>query len=172
MNKHFTIPDFLSHLPVDERGYPVPYFAAIVNGKPDFRMLDMEKQKICVEYNKCAICGKKLQKGVYYFISGPLGAKNQVSSDPPMHRECAGFSLAACPHLHFEKAERRDRNLPKETQHSGSQLLGKPEAVFMILADKFKTMKDPASKHNVLIKYHAVKIAGYVYQDGILTAVT
>lgn len=175
--KHFEkgfIPPFMAHLARDERGYPIPYFVAIVNGKPDFRLLDAAKQKICAEHRKCAICGEKLIKGVYYFISGPLGAKNQVSTDPPMHRECAEFSMQVCPHLHFEKATRRDNNLPAEKGRvigGFAMIMDKPDCMFVITADKYKTVPNPADKSALLFKYHAVKIRGYVYQKGILTAV-
>ena len=30
----------LTRLPIDERGFPVPYFVAIVDGKPDHRIID------------------------------------------------------------------------------------------------------------------------------------
>lgn len=170
---HFEIPDFLSHLPVDERGYPIPYFAPVVNGKPDFRLLDKEKFDICTQYNKCAVCGRKLLKKLYYFIAGPQGAKNKISTDPPMHKECSGFSLAACPHLHFEKAERRQINLPNGTVvDNPTQVLEKPSTMFLICADSFKVINNKALPGSKLIKYNPVKIAGYVYMKGILTPVS
>ncbi len=170
MPAHFEIPPFLSHLKVDSRGYPIPFFVSWIKGKPEFRLLDVHKQEICIREHKCGICGKKLVKNVAYFISGPLGAKNQVSTDPPMHKECAEFSLQACPHMHFERADRRDANLPAGVEGNATQLLTKPDCIFCIYADKYKAIKNPAAD-GLLIKYHAVRISGYVYQNGVLTGV-
>ena len=36
-------PDHIMRLPVDGRGYPVPYFASYFDGKPDFRVIDRDK---------------------------------------------------------------------------------------------------------------------------------
>jgi len=171
MPAHFEIPGFLSHLPVDERGYPIPYFVAIVKGEPDFRLLDAAKQKICVDYNKCAVCGKRLVKGLYYFVSGPIGVNNRISTDPPMHRECAEFSIEACPHLHFEKSRRRDKDIIQHADPHGAQLLDKPEVFIIAQADNYRfSKKNPGGIP--LIEYKLKKIfAAYTYQDGTLKKV-
>src|SRR5690348_95410 len=106
MRQGVPIPERCKKLKVDHRGYPIPYFVSYVDGKPDFRLLDSEKQEICVKYHKCAICGEKLTEGAYFFIGGIMTATNEVSTDPPMHRECAEWSLQICPHLYYEKADR------------------------------------------------------------------
>lgn len=36
-------PPKMQHLPVDERGFPAPYFVAWIDGKPDHRVVDPEK---------------------------------------------------------------------------------------------------------------------------------
>lgn len=95
------IPSFLSHLPIDDKGYPIPYFVAIEDSKPNYKILDEKKQKICIEHNKCTICGNQLLKKTFFFISGPMGVANRITTEPPMHRECAEYSLATCPHMHF-----------------------------------------------------------------------
>lgn len=105
------IPAFLSHLKVNNNGYPIPYFVAYKDGKPDFRLLDPQKQVFCATHKKCAICGKKLFDKSYYFISGPEGYKNKVSTDPAMHRQCAEYSINSCPHLHLQKAHRRENGI-------------------------------------------------------------
>lgn len=104
---HFEIPRFLSHLPVDDRGYPIAFFVPVIDGKPDFKTMDPAKQLIAVKKKLCGICGKPLEGKHSYVISGPVGLQNRAVSDPPMHRECAEFSMQACPHIYFEKAQRK-----------------------------------------------------------------
>lgn len=48
-----TLPARMRDLPIDDRGYPVPWFVAWVDGKPEFRAMDQEKfiralrEKLC-----------------------------------------------------------------------------------------------------------------------------
>ena len=37
------MPSRIAALPVDERGYPVPWFVAWIDGKPEFRCADPAK---------------------------------------------------------------------------------------------------------------------------------
>lgn len=129
-----AIPKFLAHLPVSEKGYPVPFFAPFVGGKPDFRLMDGRKWKACAERGLCSICGKKLNVAKY-FITGPLGLKNGVQSDPPMHRHCALYSIQYCPHLASERASRRD--IPG-IEANAFQVEARPEMVFLIKTRKAK----------------------------------
>jgi len=126
------IPKLMEHLPIDDRGYPVPYFVPMVNGKPDFRFQDSRKKKICREWLKCSVCGNRLFAKSFWFITGPMGFHNATVSDEPMYEQCARYSLAVCPHLVFHKAERRTDDMP----HAPSQLTEKPEHIFLIKADK------------------------------------
>jgi hypothetical protein len=83
------IPEFLSHLKVDPRGYPVPFFVKILDGVPQWQYQSDQKRYMAVERHLCHICGKKLHKDYFYFISGPHGLKNKTCSDAAMHRDCA-----------------------------------------------------------------------------------
>jgi len=161
-----TIPDFLKHLPISEKGYPLPYFVARVNGKPDFRLLDERKQLLCVAHKTCGICGKKLFKGAYYFISGPKGYENKVSTDPAMHRQCAEYSLKTCPHLFYEKAERRQKGL-ENLPPSADMDMNKPDIHLLIKADKFEKFRNPHNDH-WLIKYRPLSYEIYGYENGTI----
>lgn len=166
------IPDFLKHLKVDQRGYPIPFFVAYVNGKPDFRMLDPAKYKYCLEQNLCSICGKKHVPKNYFFITGPIGLANGVHSDCPMHRGCAEYSLQICPHLYFEKAKRNDRGelvkIAAETTGAAG-IKEKPSELFLIRADKYKTIPGP---HNgILIKFRPISNEKFIYNNGTLNKI-
>lgn len=133
MNLAIDIPKRMQHLSIDERGYPIPYFTPIVEGKPDFRYQDRKKRDACANHRLCSICGKKLVKRINWFISGPIGLMNGVHSDAPMHEECARFAIVICPHLAFFKAERRS-----EGGSDPHQLRGKPDHLFLVMAEQVK----------------------------------
>jgi len=55
-----ALPTRMVHLPVDERGYPVPRFVEWIDGKPDFRVMNSQHYAACVNRNVCRICGEPL----------------------------------------------------------------------------------------------------------------
>ncbi|MBB2981789.1 hypothetical protein [Paraburkholderia tropica] len=90
------LPQRMRALPVDSRGYPVPYFAQRDGCEPDYRRCDSEKLAACVYYKRCCICGEQL--GQYKaFVIDALSAVTRTSSMPPAHIECAKFAAKACP---------------------------------------------------------------------------
>ncbi|MFD1557053.1 hypothetical protein ACFSHT_15740 [Paraburkholderia silviterrae] len=119
------LPQRMRALPVDSRGYPVPYFVDWIDGKPDFRVMDSRKLAACVYYKRCWICGEPL--GQYKaFVIGPMCAVNRVSAEPPSHTDCAKFAAQACPFLALPKAARRESNMPVDLQVSGIMLKRNP----------------------------------------------
>lgn len=112
----------IAKLPVDERGYPVPFFVQWVDekneptepgvGRPEFRMMDPKKWKQCVVGKLCWVCGEPL--GVYQaFPIGPMCTVNRVSSEPPSHLDCAQWSMKGCPFLSRPNMVRREDELTK-----------------------------------------------------------
>lgn len=98
-------------LPRDERGYPIPWFVAYPDGKPDFRVADGRKLAQAVKHRLCWICGRPLHDRIA-FVVGPMCAVNRVSAEPPQHADCARFSARVCPFLIHPKAKRREVNVP------------------------------------------------------------
>lgn len=85
-------------LPVDKRGFPVPWFVAWENGEPLFPVVDASKIVAAHKYDKCWVCGGKL--GRYRAsVIGPMCAINRTISEPQSHVECARFSARNCPFL-------------------------------------------------------------------------
>lgn len=106
------IPENILALPRDDRGYPVPFFVAWPNGKPDFRCTSAEAISAALGQQLCWVCGKKRYKKAC-FVIGPMCAVNRVSSEPPSHEACAHWAARACPFLARPKAIRREAGLDK-----------------------------------------------------------
>jgi len=118
-------PERIKRLPVDpERGYPVPWFVTWLDpdgrqvkdgdGKPEFRAADGRKYARAVRENLCWVCGERLGRH-RYFVIGPMCLVNRVSAEPPNHKDCAEFSVRACPFLTRPAMERRDTPLADGT---------------------------------------------------------
>lgn len=105
------LPDRIACLPVDERGYPVPWFVQWVDGKPDFRIVDGDKFTAAIRFERCWICGGGLGK-FRAFLVGPMCTVNRISAEPPSHRDCAEFAVEACPFLANPEMRRREKGLP------------------------------------------------------------
>lgn len=105
-------PARIARLPVDHRGYPVPFFVAWVEGQPDHRIVDPRKVEACYQGSLCWICGQRL--GSYLtFTIGPMCAVNRVSSELPSHLDCAEYAAKACPFLTRPGMRRREAGRPE-----------------------------------------------------------
>lgn len=105
------LPDRMRALPLDPRGFPIPWFVQYVAGEPEFRAFDGRKMLKAVNDRRCWVCGGYL--GVRMaFALGPMCAVNRVVSEPPSHRECAIFSATACPFLTQPRMRRNEKDLP------------------------------------------------------------
>lgn len=110
--KQVSLPQRMKKLPVDERGYPVPWFVAWVDGKPEFRAMDGRKLYRAVHERRCWVCGGKNDRDVT-FVIGLMCVVNWISAEPPSHLECAQYSAQACPFLTRPHMVRRDSSLPE-----------------------------------------------------------
>jgi hypothetical protein len=97
----------IAKLPVDERGYPIPFFVAYIDGKPDFRIADAAKFASAVKFRLCWVCGQPL--GVHIsFVIGPMCAVTRTTAEPATHLDCALWSLRGCPFMMRPKMVRRE----------------------------------------------------------------
>ena len=157
------LPSRLEKLEKDERGYIIPYFVPRdTSGKPDFKFMDGRKQVICAVNKICMICGQKLEPENFWYILGPLARKQRTSSDPAMHEECARYSLQACPHMHYKKAQRTtDPTIDADiiSRH-------KPDVMYLVQAKKYYLVQN---KHYLLSEYRdVVHEEQYVYEKNLL----
>jgi hypothetical protein len=97
----------MSDLRIDDRGYPVPWFVAWVDGKPEFRAMDPQKFIDAIRKKLCWVCGERLGVNMC-FIAGPMCGINRTSSEPPSHLDCARWSARNCPFLSNPRMVRRE----------------------------------------------------------------
>ena len=109
------LPKRIAALPIDERGYPIPFFVSYIDGKPEFRLADGEKFAACVRQRLCWVCGQPLGH-FKTFVLGPMCTVSRTSADPPSHTDCAVWSVQACPFLVRPNMVRREDELIRENR--------------------------------------------------------
>lgn len=132
-----ALPERVARLPIDHRGYPIPWFVAEIDGKRDFRVADGNKRVRAVRERLCWICGERLGAHLAFAI-GPMSAVNRNTSEPPSHRDCAEFAAKACPFLILPAAQYRDAHLPSGITAPMHMLPGNPGAVCIWITKTFK----------------------------------
>lgn len=139
-------PRLMQDLPIDKRGYPIPYFVDWFDGEPEFRAMDQKKFVAAVNKRLCWTCGKPLF-GEEVFVIGPMCAVNRISSEPPSHRECAVYAATACPFLSKPHMVRREGNYPatagSKNQPPGIMLARNPGVTLLWYTKRHKILQVP-----------------------------
>lgn len=136
------MPSRIAKLPRDHRGYPVPYFVAWVDGKPDHRIADQAKMARAMRFGLCNVCGETLGR-FKCFVIGPMCAVNRLSAEPPVHLECGEWSARACPFLSIPAKKRRDNSLPDEVvEPAGNMIRRNPGAVLLWVTRRYQIIRD------------------------------
>jgi hypothetical protein len=138
---NIPIPKRLEKLPFSKKwNLPVPWFVAWIDGEPEFRVAEGDAWVRAVRDSLCWICGEKL--GIHRaFLIGPMCSINRVSADPPMHRECAEYSVKVCPFLTTPKMVRREKDRPPEEMLSdipGLYIARNPGVTLLWVAREYK----------------------------------
>lgn len=102
-----TLPARMQSLPLDERGYPVPWFVPYIDGKPEFRGMEAEKFIAAIRRKLCWVCGERLGVNMA-FVAGPMCGINRTAPEPPSHVDCARWSARNCPFLSNPRMVRRE----------------------------------------------------------------
>ena len=130
------IPDRMKSLPKDNRGFPVPWFVAWVDGKPDFRCVAEGKIEQSLKRGLCWICGQPL--GRYKtFVTGPLCAVYGTAAEPPAHRDCGRFSAVTCPFLIRPRMRRNPKDLASDAPHPAGQMIERNPGIVLLWTTKF-----------------------------------
>lgn len=118
-----AMPPRIAKLPVDARGYPVPWFVAWVDGPdgpetvPEFRAMDRRKFRRAVKERRCWVCGDPLGRWLTFPI-GPMCTITRSISEPPSHLECAQWSVRNCPFLANPAMVRNEKDIPADAQEA------------------------------------------------------
>lgn len=138
-----ALPPSMAHMPIDARGFPVPFFVALVNGQPDHRVMDGSKLPAAIKRGLCWICGKPL-RGEFTFTIGPMCCITRTISEPASHTVCARYAATTCPFLSRPHAKRREIGLPEDAIDSaGVGLKRNPGATCLWMTDDWKVDRLP-----------------------------
>ncbi len=137
------IPDRMKRRPISDKGFPVPWFVANVNGLPDFRVADPDKLVMAVKRKLCWLCGEPI--GVHMvFVLGPMCSVNRTSAEPPCHLECADYAVRACPFLTKPGMRRNEKDLPEESQEPGGTMIKRnPGVTGLWITKSYKVFRAP-----------------------------
>jgi hypothetical protein len=133
-------PARIAVLPLTDSGYPVPWFATWIDGKPDLRVVDLRKMLHAVRHDLCWICGQSLGSRRRAYVIGPMCAITRTSGEPPAHHDCADWSARACPFLSRPLAKRHDKGIPEEAAFHPTGLSRNP-GVSMVWVTRGTTIK-------------------------------
>jgi hypothetical protein len=136
------LPPRIARLPVDDRGYPVPWFVSWIDGKPEFRAADGRKFDRALKEHLCWVCGGSLSPLKQAFVIGPMCSVNRVSAEPPSHEDCALFSVRACPFLTKPHMTRRENDLPPGGTCAGEMIARNPGVSCVWRTRWFQTFAD------------------------------
>src|SRR5436190_5515495 len=140
-----TLPERMRDLPVDGRGYPVPWFVDWLNGKPEFRAMDPAKWVRAIKEKCCWVCGKRLGVNLAFTI-GPMCGVNRTTSEPPSHLECARWSARNCPFLNNPRMVRRQDELVNDEQArenvAGCPIMRNPGVVLLWITRQYEIFPD------------------------------
>ena len=133
-------PERMAKLPLDERGFPVPWFVDCSSGKPDFRII--RPSGIAIAHNKalCWLCGER--RGTYQaFVIGPMCGINRTTAEPPSHRECAEYAVRACPFLTRPLAQRNERGLEHCKEPAGEMIKRNPGVTMLWVTKSYRPFR-------------------------------
>lgn len=140
------LPRRMRALPLDHRGYPVPWFVAWVDGKPEFRAMDRAKWARAIRERRCWVCGDVLGKHLA-FVIGPMCAVSGTTAEPPNHLECAEWSAQNCPFLARPHMTRREDDTINVEQLSrdaaGIPIARNPGVACVWVTSSFKVFTPP-----------------------------
>lgn len=141
----------LKTLPIDSRGYPVPWFVAETEpGVYDFRLADPFKFEKAIKDNRCWVCGGKMGS-FKTFVIGPMCGVNRVTAEPPCHLDCAQWSARNCPFLANPNMVRNEHNLHPDGRNPGGEMIKRNPGVCLLWTTKTYKVKRVHNGHLIEI---------------------
>jgi hypothetical protein len=146
------IPRRMQSLPVEARGYPVPWFVEWINGVPDFRVMDRRKWGLSLRFGHCWLCGEPVGAS-RTFVIGPMCGVTRTTSEPANHLECAEFAAKACPFMTLPRAKYRIAGLPSgHIEAAGMPIDRNPGVTCLWTTREFSVFRAHAGNEGQLIR--------------------
>lgn len=143
-----AFPHRFASLPVDERGYPVPWFVIREDGTYDFRVMEARKFSRAIRERVCWVCGQPLGRWLAFGI-GPMCAITRTISEPPSHLECMSWSIRNCPFLSNPKQGRDTAAIPEgAVEASGFPLTRNPGVMCLWMTKTYDVFNPPNKQPN------------------------
>lgn len=146
------LPRHMRGLPIDARGYPVPWFVLWQDekgepcerghGTPEFRMQHPNAVAVAHNKRKCWVCGDRIGKFMAFTV-GSMCAVNRVSGEPPSHLDCADWAARACPFLSRPHARRREAGMPEGVVAPGISIRRNPGVALVWATSSYRLRKLP-----------------------------
>lgn len=144
----------MQHLPIDERGFCIPWFVDWIGGKPEFRAMDRKKYTRAIRERLCWVCGNKLDTR-FAFVVGPMCGINRTSSEPPSHIECARWSARNCPFLSNPNMVRREddriNNAGTRESSPGIAITRNPGVTLLWITREYEMFRDQNGKPLIMM---------------------
>jgi hypothetical protein len=144
------MPERIARLPLDARGYPIPWFVAYLpNGEPEFRAMDPKKWKRAITEHRCWVCGE--YTGAYLaFVIGPMCGINRTTTEPACHLQCAEWSVVNCPFLarpHMVRRGEQEEWIQQSRERcAGTMIPRNPGVTCIWVAKSYSIFRDPKGK--------------------------
>lgn len=135
-----SVPGRIARLPRNKVGYPVPWFVAVIDGTPDFRVIRPGGIETALRGRLCWTCGIAFQRREdRAFVIGPMCAVNRVSAEPASHLDCAVYAATHCPFLATPQMVRRERHMPGGTSAPAGEMIRRNPGVALVWVTGYKS---------------------------------
>ncbi|MEU8265400.1 hypothetical protein AB0C02_32980 [Micromonospora sp. NPDC048999] len=168
-----TLPARLAARPFDSRRrLPIPYVSEHDDGSVNFAVVNGTRALECGLRRLCSACGQPHEPAIA-FVGGPGGFHQRRYTDPPMHLECAHWSLRLCPYLALQRHRRRGGT--EQTAAPGFTDMEKAEPVILAVTHGYRLdlIYEPGSQPPAIAfrpwPWNAA--TRLVYRDRVLTEI-
>lgn len=151
--RHLEMPRRMRSLPLTENGFPQLWFAEIVDGKPDLRVMSATKFITAITKKLCWLCGQPLGRN-FAFVLGPMCTITRTTQEPPCHLDCAQYAVKACPFLARPTMHRREAGHKQPVVMSGYAIERNPGVAAIWTTRGYHAWNAPKGVSGVLITVH------------------
>lgn len=176
--ERIPMPARIATLPIDARGYPVPWFVQYLKdgkestpedgGEPDFRVMNSKRLVLARNRKLCWTCGQPMGQ-FYCFVIGPMCAINRVSAEPPSHLDCGQYAAKACPFLSNPRMRRNEKNLPEHKEMAGFGIERNPGVTCLWVTRNYDVFMSPAGGQGPLFKLGKAHSVAWYAQGRVAT---